>query len=616
MVVDNLDDGNMLSEMRSHIPSCAHGSVLVTTRNEAGVDLAGGPWYALAVPELDCATSLEMLSKKLHSNVHGNKYAVALVQSLDRIPLAIAQAAAYITQNRRSIGEYLSLVRGNQQQQNAIHQRQWNDVSRDPSMSNAVFTTWMITLDRLASESPTAVDLLARLSLLDRTSIPESLVLHDGPSNTKQVDAIGTLLQYDLCCKLAGGSTYTMHRLVQLCTWAWLRENETLQSSKRNVAMLLAAKISYKRLVLPRGPTEVGYDWETFQELQPHLLVSLRCLIGQEPSHAEASICDALCEWYCMHGNYRLAAKSAFFACISSVTKLGEEHEDSLGRLVHSIHLRFLQHFFSFGFGDLWEACLKVEDALGETHPHALALQEIIMLMASPSGASRQSVLQIGNRILAGADAAFEKMSKSWVTTRTAVAATLNSIGNWREAHEIQLDLDIRTLQKVNAKHHKNLFGWFLERDGPDTERDRIKDEVAADPLRRARADPELTASMFLRMVPIELQINGLGHADTLLHRAASLLKTEKLKSQKCVKVTIEVAKAYHANGQPEKGDDLLRKMRNEYGQDVPLELDNVEELRASWEERVRSTPLIRCTDEKLYRRILHRAGMTWAMDG
>lgn len=228
------------------IPQCDHGAVLITSRTNTGVDIAIEPENEIHVGAFDEQTSLQLLSNKLGRKLYSDDEAKELASELEHIALALTQAARYISSTKQPIAYYLQLFRQEERRQVDLLGKEWRDLRRDTSVSNAVLTSWRITWDQLRKECYLAAQLLARMSLLDRQRIPRFLVLKfknrkDQLPDQRRLEAMGMLLQYGLCWE-SGETTdsgYTMHRLVQVCTKAWLREAGKLPAWERHVVSLV-----------------------------------------------------------------------------------------------------------------------------------------------------------------------------------------------------------------------------------------------------------------------------------------------------------------------------------------------------------------------------------------
>lgn len=116
MIVDNVDDeiavesqkdGQSIS-LASLLPQSDHGAILVTTRNtDVARSLVNRQQDIINVGAMSNNKAVQLLENKLGDGRRDG--AIQLVKSLDCIPLAIIQAAAYINRlrPRMSVAKYL-----------------------------------------------------------------------------------------------------------------------------------------------------------------------------------------------------------------------------------------------------------------------------------------------------------------------------------------------------------------------------------------------------------------------------------------------------------------------------------------------------------------------------
>jgi hypothetical protein len=122
LVLDNVDDASFLfatpdvndesgSNKRAfrnrmaYLPPCAHGSILITSRSRAATARLTDECDVITVNPMEEATALALLGKKLGQSGVTEEMR-KLVTALDHMPLALAQAGAYIKQrgSRYSVG--------------------------------------------------------------------------------------------------------------------------------------------------------------------------------------------------------------------------------------------------------------------------------------------------------------------------------------------------------------------------------------------------------------------------------------------------------------------------------------------------------------------------------
>jgi hypothetical protein len=133
LVLDNADDAQFLLDrplttstasepLREYIPHCERGSVLVTTRNmEAALELVDSRDIVITVEPMNKLSAITLLEKKLKAPGDSTEIA-KLVAVLEYMPLAIVQAAAYISYHlpRYSIAKYLDEYRKSERKRTCL----------------------------------------------------------------------------------------------------------------------------------------------------------------------------------------------------------------------------------------------------------------------------------------------------------------------------------------------------------------------------------------------------------------------------------------------------------------------------------------------------------------
>ncbi|MBY0545563.1 MAG: tetratricopeptide repeat protein [Gammaproteobacteria bacterium] len=147
-----------------------------------------------------------------------------LARQLESLPLALAQAVAYINQQchrGEGIQDYLAVL-----EQRALHldfDQKVEDYTRP------VITTWLISLHRLLAESPTAVELLLACGYLSGAHIPLGLLRaykgdiqgEDALIKATVLKAVECLVNYSLL-EDTSPQTVKIHTLLQEVLRGWL----------------------------------------------------------------------------------------------------------------------------------------------------------------------------------------------------------------------------------------------------------------------------------------------------------------------------------------------------------------------------------------------------------
>ncbi|KAF4332557.1 kinesin light chain [Fusarium beomiforme] len=263
LVLDSADDFNVLLRSTSgdnddgrklveYLPQSPNGSILITTRNRDLAFRLTGTFRAIhEIGPMVHEEALKLLENRL-GTVSDKNAAAALVRSLDLIPLAISQAAAYIRKRapRTSLVQYLSEFRRSESKRVRLLSQDAGDLRRDlrqdGGASNAILTTWQVSFDHIRSRRPSAADLLSLMSFFNRQGIPESLLgpprsysatqsispkcttdPHSQGSNNETrnefEDDVAILRDYCLIMLSEDAGTFEMNGLVQLAMRRWLK---------------------------------------------------------------------------------------------------------------------------------------------------------------------------------------------------------------------------------------------------------------------------------------------------------------------------------------------------------------------------------------------------------
>ena len=217
-------------------------SLLITTRSgPVGQDLADGE-PGVKVPPFSSQEATELLRLKTKRAVDPfDKHSTErLLDVLGCIPLAITQAAAFMSRNRMTIQSYLADLERNKNLADYLS-HELRDHRRPGGFPNSVFRTWKLSFDQILTQEPETAKLLSLIAMLDPQRIPEKLLR---PLTERDVDfrtAIGTLSGFALISQDIVGETYSIHPLVQASLHYWL-EQSGQKADVAGQALLLLAK--------------------------------------------------------------------------------------------------------------------------------------------------------------------------------------------------------------------------------------------------------------------------------------------------------------------------------------------------------------------------------------
>ncbi|KAH6981463.1 hypothetical protein EDB80DRAFT_899547 [Ilyonectria destructans] len=274
LIFDNVDQdyeqGGVTGayDPRRYLPG-DHGAILVTTRLSRLAQL--GESRRLAKVDLG-------LSRTIFGKWYGGELGSdcdQLLELLDGLPLALAQAASYLREKGVDVTTYVQ-----------IYKHQWDELmgSRDaPSRplldyeQGSIATTWMVSFKEIESKSADAASLLRLWAFLDNKQLWHGLLgaaavaggadgwpdwLKEMARNVVRfLDSIGLLLRYSMVETQEGSTgSYSMHPVVH--RWAsFLDGHQQRYESARLALVVVGSSV----------PThELKEYWVFQQKLLPH----------------------------------------------------------------------------------------------------------------------------------------------------------------------------------------------------------------------------------------------------------------------------------------------------------------------------------------------------------
>jgi hypothetical protein len=312
LVFDNAPD---LASVQQFLPPAGPGRILITSQNPN--------WphgQSLPVPVLEADVAADFLITRTNDpDVRAGR---ELASELDGLPLALAQAAAYILATSGTLARYLAL----------FTQRRPDLLRRgEPAgYSRTVATTWSLAFGRLEQSAPSAVGLLRLLACCAPEPVPLSLLLQPRPGLADRFDtevapvleplledplaaddAIAALHRYSLVTP-AGDGLVSVHRLVQAVTVDQMA-GDLLAQWRQAVAAVIEAAIP--------ASTDAPQIWPVFALLLPHAQAAL----------AEDSAGMARTAEYLGYSGSPAAARDLSRRIVNARSRaLGPEHPDTL----------------------------------------------------------------------------------------------------------------------------------------------------------------------------------------------------------------------------------------------------------------------------------------------
>lgn len=265
LIVDNADDQELVFGsfekvgVIDYLPKSDEGLVVMTTRsNEVAADFAQPDVITLL--ELPQEDSRILLCSLLIAKIdpQDGDLVEDLLHELEYLPLAIAQAAAYLNRTRIPIQRYLELLRRAEEDTMNLLSREFRDTTRYHGSRNAVGTTWLVSLDRIQDSNECATNILYFLSFIEPKAIPQSILPDCRSLETEE--ALALLCGYSSLTRRGDTDMFDMHSLVHIATRSW-----RYQQQNGEAAMALA--ISHLAEIFPDDNWPSRHLW---REYLPH----------------------------------------------------------------------------------------------------------------------------------------------------------------------------------------------------------------------------------------------------------------------------------------------------------------------------------------------------------
>ena len=262
LIYDNADNYETIKKLSP----TQSGKILITSRHTEWEN-------RISVDVFSKAEALEyiqvIIGQEVIDDAKTRKDAKALIKLLQRLPLALAHACAYIKHNNITIADYLALdkIQLLSQRLETIQEKY-----------NPVTLTWDITLERMKQESPAAVELLYCCAYFHHNAIPEYLVQalfkeeNLALQEIKTSNAIRVANEYSMirvdnekCC-------LSLHVLVQEVIKMQLKQDEeTIYYASISLELLLDAYPDNQN-------TKENMDSQLKMKFFPHLKIMLNTI--------------------------------------------------------------------------------------------------------------------------------------------------------------------------------------------------------------------------------------------------------------------------------------------------------------------------------------------------
>ncbi|GCB25594.1 nephrocystin-3 [Aspergillus awamori] len=461
VILDNVDDAEFLVNrprktqgqvahdnrradrpLEQYLPRSPNGSLLITSQSKEAALKIVDQRNIITVDRMNQEHAQALLDRKLGGQSNSQE-SLKLATMLDCMPLAIIQAAAYISDPDRncSAQQYINEFQESDHLKIRLLEEDEGQFRRDWEAKNSVLKTWVISFNRIRQNRQSAADLLSLMSFFDCQGIPKTLLQHQHIHNsnttqspTNMTDELNKdilkLQRYSLISANIEES-FNMHSLVQLVTRRWLEQSGELEKWKQQ----------YIRNLNAAFPTVSYESWAQCQQLFPHA----RSAADQQPQDR-----DSLVEWAAVmykaalfdwqKGNGADGEKLATRAMEIYKEHLGPEHKETLRGIamlgaIYSLRGR-------------WKEAekLKVQvlelrkRVLGPEHPDTLTSMSNLGSIYRNQGRWKEAeelevqVLELRKRVLG-------PEHPDTLTSIANLASTYWNQGRWKEAEKLKIQV-------------------------------------------------------------------------------------------------------------------------------------------------------------------------------
>jgi tetratricopeptide (TPR) repeat protein len=430
LVLDNVTDPADVGPLLGQLTG---GHILVTTRRDTGWDQAADP---IRLDVLDPGPAADLLTTRTGQHEDASRDAAASVAGeLGGLPLALDQAAAYITQTRITLGGYLDRLRQHPQ---AMYAATGGGLAQ-----RAIARTWDITIGTIGARDPGAIELLSALACYAPDDIPRTIIAPGDPAGQLAADeALGLLASYSMITLTA--QTVSLHRLVQAVILAQHPPGD--HSPEPGTASPLATAAEWLDNAIPAEPDTNVAGWPLLRALIPHADALAGHFGADGKPVTLARIQNELAVFQDSQGQYQQSLTLRRSALAIYEAALGPDHPDTATALANlaATYGSLGQHAEALPLEQ--RALAVTEAALGPDHPDtAIGLGNLAMTYWSLG--RHGEALPLEQRALAVTEAALGPDHPSTANRLSNLAATYGSLGRHGEA----LPLEQRALAVTEA---------------------------------------------------------------------------------------------------------------------------------------------------------------------
>lgn len=285
MVLDNCDNQEMIHgqdnepSILHQLPVPSRGKILATSRRkDLALSISGSENAVVHVEAFPPEEAVKCFRQLLPNDKASDDRILSLAQELGFLPLAIRQAAAYISSESASIEEYSSHLASSETSKMALLEKDFRDTMRADGVPNSVLRVWLVSFEQILRQNEEASKMLCFMATLDPSRIQDYILKEVWKDPLAFRANIGLVLAFSFVGVVGSRrEAYTMHRLIHLSTQAWMkRRGEKADFSRMALSNILK--------LFEQATTT--FTWADCQTLLPHA----RLLLATEFDDSELAV--------------------------------------------------------------------------------------------------------------------------------------------------------------------------------------------------------------------------------------------------------------------------------------------------------------------------------------
>ncbi|MFK0020470.1 FxSxx-COOH system tetratricopeptide repeat protein [Streptomyces sp. NPDC090798] len=438
LVFDNADNPE---DLIRHFPASGGGHILVTSRNQAWAHQA----LSLPIDVFPRQESVEHLSRRAPGLT--TEEADRVAQAVGDLPLAVAQAAAWLAETATPIEEYLRRL--------AEQTTEVLDLSRPADYPTTVAATWNISIAQLNERSPASVRLLQLCAFMAPEPISSRLLYSkEMIDELKKVDpslqerlllgrVIREISRFALAKVDQVSNSIQVHRLVQAVIRAQLTEEEQQQARHVIHEILAGAR--------PDGdePIDNPETWPLFGAIWPHLQASgARDSAKTEPRRL---LIDRV-RYLWKRGDFPSAQRLAEELLKHWEPVLGEDNVQYLYLRSQLANVLRSQGRYEESRAIDMDLLERQRRVLGPSHPHTYITTSGLSSDLSALGEYRNAV-DLAKEAHDGFSQIFHESHWRTLSAANNLALALRMVGRYGEARDTDQDTYNRRTEVLGPEH-------------------------------------------------------------------------------------------------------------------------------------------------------------------